>query len=80
MADGFDESCDTGVVALVLAPSLLLLSVAGLVDPRILHAALRKPGESVAHLPLCAKIVGYACWSPTFAMLGYLLVQSLANR
>jgi len=64
-------------IALVLAPSLLLLGLAGLVDPRILRAALKKPGESVAHLPRWAKIIAYMCWLPTFVLLGYLLLRSL---
>lgn len=55
-------------LAFVLAPSLLLLGVAGLVDSRILRAALKKPGESVAHLPRWAIAIGYLCWLPTLAV------------
>jgi hypothetical protein len=67
-------------LALVLAPSLLLLGVAGLADIRILRAALKKPGESVAHLPLWVRVVGYGCWCPTLAILGYLIVRSLISQ
>jgi hypothetical protein len=67
-------------LALVLAPSLLLLGLAGLADVRILRAALKKPGESVAHLPLWVRLVGYVCWCPTLAILGYLIIQNLISR
>ncbi len=67
-------------LALVLAPSLLLLGVAGLADIRILRAALKKPGESVAYLPLWVRAVGYACWCPTVAILVYLIIRSLISQ
>jgi hypothetical protein len=63
-------------MALVLAPSMLLLGVAGLIDPRILQAALKKPGESVAHLPPWTKVVGCACWAPSAVVLACLLVET----
>ena len=65
--------------ALVLAPSLLLIGMAGLLDTRILQAALRKPGESISHLPRWAVLVGYACWSPTVVLLAYLVFRFLSR-
>ena len=63
----------------VLAPSLVLLGIAGLVDPRTLRAALRKPGETV-DCPRWATVIGYACWTPSVLLLGYLVYFKLIRR
>jgi hypothetical protein len=65
--------------AFVLAPSLLLLGIAGLVDTRILKAALKKPGESVSTLPRWAVLTAYACWSPMFIVLAYVVLRTLLS-
>ena len=67
-------------LALVLAPSLLVLGVVGLVDIRIFRAAIRKPGESMAHLPLWVRAAGYACWCPTIAVLAYVVIRKLTSE
>lgn len=65
--------------ALAFSPAFLLLGVAGMIDPRILQGALKKPGESISHLPRWAKYVGYLCWAPTFVVLGWMLLESFAK-
>ena len=66
-------------IAFVLAPSLVLLGIAGSIDPRILQAGCKKQGESVKHLPKWIRITAIVCWTPSFLVLAYLLLSSLAR-
>lgn len=62
--------------AFVFAPAFLTLGLAGLIDPRILQGALKKPGQSISHLPAWARYAGYMCWTPSLVALGWMLAKT----
>ena len=61
-------------ICLILASIGIIVGLAGLIDPRIYHAALKKPGEDISLYPTWIRASAWACWIVSFIVLALLLL------